>query len=155
MNEPHDIPDINLWAQSVQAAVTAIRQAGATRMGLDPSQKAQPKIAILSQPKPDAYESGVDIAIHAFSMGVMHKAVPMTVGLCLGVAAGVPGTLAADIVSRSLAARGTGPMNDRLVKIRHPGGDVEVGAEFGDGGTVLNAQVVRTGRRLMKGVVWW
>lgn len=30
MNEPHDVPDINLWAQSVQAAVTAIRQAGAT-----------------------------------------------------------------------------------------------------------------------------
>ncbi|PSR78584.1 hypothetical protein PHLCEN_2v7331 [Hermanssonia centrifuga] len=30
MNEPHDIPDINLWAQSVQAAVTAIRNAGAT-----------------------------------------------------------------------------------------------------------------------------
>jgi endoglucanase len=30
MNEPHDVPDINLWAQSVQAAVTAIRNAGAT-----------------------------------------------------------------------------------------------------------------------------
>ncbi|KAJ7669341.1 endoglucanase [Mycena polygramma] len=30
MNEPHDVPDINLWAASVQAAVTAIRQAGAT-----------------------------------------------------------------------------------------------------------------------------
>ncbi|KAJ6469472.1 endoglucanase [Mycena sanguinolenta] len=28
MNEPHDIPDINLWAGSVQAAVTAIRNAG-------------------------------------------------------------------------------------------------------------------------------
>lgn len=28
MNEPHDVPDINLWAESVQAAVTAIRQAG-------------------------------------------------------------------------------------------------------------------------------
>lgn len=28
MNEPHDVPDINMWAQSVQAAVTAIRQAG-------------------------------------------------------------------------------------------------------------------------------
>ncbi|KAK7014013.1 glycoside hydrolase superfamily [Favolaschia claudopus] len=27
---PHDIPDINLWAGSVQAAVTAIRNAGAT-----------------------------------------------------------------------------------------------------------------------------
>ncbi|KAJ7707836.1 endoglucanase [Mycena metata] len=30
MNEPHDIPDINIWAATVQAAVTAIRQAGAT-----------------------------------------------------------------------------------------------------------------------------
>ncbi|KAJ3562147.1 hypothetical protein NP233_g9757 [Leucocoprinus birnbaumii] len=30
MNEPHDVPDINRWAQSVQAAVTAIRNAGAT-----------------------------------------------------------------------------------------------------------------------------
>ncbi|KAI0058137.1 carbohydrate-binding module family 1 protein/Glycoside hydrolase family 5 protein [Artomyces pyxidatus] len=30
MNEPYDVPDINLWAASVQAAVTAIRQAGAT-----------------------------------------------------------------------------------------------------------------------------
>ncbi|KAF2100281.1 cellulase-domain-containing protein [Rhizodiscina lignyota] len=30
MNEPHDIPDINRWAQSSQAAVTAIRNAGAT-----------------------------------------------------------------------------------------------------------------------------
>ncbi|KAI9687979.1 MAG: Endoglucanase EG-II [Bogoriella megaspora] len=30
MNEPHDIPNINTWAASVQAAVTAIRQAGAT-----------------------------------------------------------------------------------------------------------------------------
>ncbi|EUC43585.1 glycoside hydrolase family 5 protein [Bipolaris oryzae ATCC 44560] len=29
MNEPHDIPDIGRWATTVQAAVTAIRQAGA------------------------------------------------------------------------------------------------------------------------------
>lgn len=30
MNEPHDVPNIQAWAASVQAAVTAIRQAGAT-----------------------------------------------------------------------------------------------------------------------------
>lgn len=30
MNEPHDIPDITTWGQTVQAAVTAIRNAGAT-----------------------------------------------------------------------------------------------------------------------------
>ncbi len=30
MNEPHDLPSIPTWAATVQAAVTAIRQAGAT-----------------------------------------------------------------------------------------------------------------------------
>ena len=30
MNEPHNIPDMKIWAESVQAAVTAIRNAGAT-----------------------------------------------------------------------------------------------------------------------------
>ncbi|KAF8180389.1 endo-beta-1,4-glucanase [Pholiota molesta] len=30
MNEPHDVPDITIWATSVQKAVTAIRLAGAT-----------------------------------------------------------------------------------------------------------------------------
>lgn len=30
MNEPHDMPSITTWAATVQAAVTAIRQAGAT-----------------------------------------------------------------------------------------------------------------------------
>lgn len=28
MNEPHDIPDITAWAATVQASVTAIREAG-------------------------------------------------------------------------------------------------------------------------------
>lgn len=30
MNEPHDIPNLQSWATSVQAAVNAIRSAGAT-----------------------------------------------------------------------------------------------------------------------------
>ncbi|EKG11142.1 Glycoside hydrolase family 5 [Macrophomina phaseolina MS6] len=30
MNEPHDVPDINKWADTVQQVVTAIRNAGAT-----------------------------------------------------------------------------------------------------------------------------
>ncbi|KAF2455994.1 glycoside hydrolase superfamily [Lineolata rhizophorae] len=30
MNEPHDIPDIETWAETVQKVVTAIREAGAT-----------------------------------------------------------------------------------------------------------------------------
>lgn len=30
MNEPHDLPNLPMWADTVQAAVTAIRKAGAT-----------------------------------------------------------------------------------------------------------------------------
>ncbi|KAI0636028.1 DUF453 domain-containing protein [Trametes polyzona] len=134
----------------VERVLERIRQAGAERMGLDPSAKAQPKIAVLSEP---GEKDASDIVIHAFSMGVLHKAVPMTVGLCLGVAAGVKGTLAHEIVSKARSSRAQGERG--MVRIRHPGGVVEVGAEFADDGTVRNAQVVRTGRRLMKGVVWW
>ena len=34
-------------------------------------------------------------------MGILHKAVPMTVGLCVGVASKIEGTIAWDIVQRS------------------------------------------------------
>jgi len=30
MNEPHNMPDMAIWAKTIQAAVTAIRQAGTT-----------------------------------------------------------------------------------------------------------------------------
>ena len=81
-------------------------------------------------------------------MGMLHKAVPMTVGLCLGVAANVKGTPAWDIVQERRSQEG-------LVRIRHPSGIVDVGSEFSDDGSVKSAKVVRTGRKLMKGVVWW
>ena len=77
----------------------------------------------------------------------------MTVGLCLGVASGLQNTLAYDIVQRVRQERLKG--NSNLVTIRHAGGIVDVGAKSDSGGHVLSAQVVRTGRRLMKGVVWW
>lgn len=144
-------PD-DLAQPDVVELVETIRQAGAARMGLDPSAKAQPKIAILSAPDQN---DDAEVVIHAFSMGVLHKAVPMTVGLCLGVAAGIEGTIAHGIVMRARALRGAAQDDSGLARIRHPGGTVDVGAKFGEDGTVLNAQVVRTGRRLMKGVVWW
>jgi 2-methylaconitate cis-trans-isomerase PrpF len=115
-------------------------------MGLDPSTQAQPKIAILSP------SNDVDIIVHAISMGAVHKAVPMTVGLCLGVAANVKDTLPWTVARMSGLGR-----RERagLVRIQHPGGIVDVGAEFEENGDVKSAKVVRTGRRLMKGVVWW
>jgi len=86
------------------------------------------------------------------SMGVLHKAVPMTVGLCLGVASKIEGTIPWSIVRRTV----TGTSNDsEFVGLQHPSGVVEVGARFDERGNVLSANVIRTGRKLMKGVVWW
>ncbi|KAF8216416.1 DUF453 domain-containing protein [Mycena galopus ATCC 62051] len=131
-----------------------IRQRGAEIMGLDPSAQAQPKIAVLSAPDKADLEQGVDIVIRALSMGVLHRAVPMTVGLCLGVAANVHGTLAWEIVQQARGTTGR-PLGGEMVRIKHPSGLVDVGAEFSADGAAKSAKVVRTGRRLMKGVVWW
>lgn len=144
------IPDaaaIDYAEPGVMDALERVRQAGARLMGLDPLAQAQPKIAVLSPAPSDDAEA--DIVINAFSMGVLHRAVPMTVGLCLGVAARVPHTLAWDALGDRRSDTGG------LVRIRHPGGVVEVGAELGGDGAVTSARVMRTGRRLMKGVVWW
>jgi 2-methylaconitate cis-trans-isomerase PrpF len=87
-------------------------------------------------------------------MGVLHRAVPMTVGLCLGVAANARGTLAWEIAQQARATDSAARSGD-MVRIRHPSGVVDVGAGFSEDGTATSAKVVRTGRRLMKGVVWW
>ncbi|KAI0316912.1 PrpF protein [Amylostereum chailletii] len=133
-----------------RALLEAVRRAGAVKMGLDPAAQAQPKIAVVSAPEDGDVEA--DIVVHAFSMGVLHKAVPMTVGLCLGVAAQIRGSYA---VSLKRSRRRDCTRKERiLLAIRHPGGVVEVGALFNED-EVVSAKVVRTGRRLMKGVVWW
>ncbi|KAF8223956.1 DUF453-domain-containing protein [Tricholoma matsutake] len=147
-------------SQSVSEVLESLRQAGARRMGLDPNAQAQPKIAILSAPSPsDSVNENVDIVIRALSMGAVHKAVPMTVGLCLGVAAKIEGTIPWNVVNE---ARNDNSRKGKkgILRILHPSGVVDVGAEFegeGDRGVpkVKSATVVRTGRRLMKGMVWW
>lgn len=140
---------IDFESNDVGDTLERIRQQGATAMGLDPTAQAQPKIAIVSPPSPS--DSDADVVVHALSMGVLHKAVPMTVGLCLGVAAGVEGTIPWSIVRHSQRKGGS----PGRIRIRHPSGVVEVGAEFHADGEVKSAQVIRTGRRLMKGAVWW
>ncbi|KAF7981277.1 hypothetical protein HWV62_34177 [Athelia sp. TMB] len=142
---------IDFESPGVLAGLEAIRQQGARMMSLDPSAQAQPKIAILSPPP--AAHPDVDIFVHALSMGVLHKAVPMTVGLCLGVASHIERSLAWELVRSSRMTRAASL--GELIRIEHPSGVVDVGAEFTSDGEVRSAKVVRTGRRLMKGVVWW
>ncbi|EIN09921.1 DUF453-domain-containing protein [Punctularia strigosozonata HHB-11173 SS5] len=150
LSAPADQP-IDYASLGVLEVLELIRSAGARAMALDPTAQAQPKIAVLSAPVPGE-ASDAHIVVHALSMGVLHRAVPMTVGLCLGVAANIEGTVAHRIVNSSLQSSAP---NTKIVRIRHPSGMVDVGAEFDADGEVTSAKVVRTGRRLMTGEVWW
>ncbi|EJD07016.1 DUF453-domain-containing protein [Fomitiporia mediterranea MF3/22] len=151
---------LNYTDSLVEGFVEAIRQSGAQAMGLDAAAKAQPKIAVVDSTSSQAgYPC---IMAHAYSMGVLHKAIPMTVGLCLGVTARIEGSLPWQLLANAdrgtigqKARRGDETDTTDLVRIRHPSGEVDVGADFGHDGSVMSAKVIRTGRRLMKGVVWW
>ncbi|KAI1355153.1 glycoside hydrolase family 5 protein [Xylaria sp. FL0043] len=80
MNEPHDMPDINTWAKSVQAAVTAIRQAetaagGSAHMILIPGTDYTSAAtfptnsgpALLSIVNPDNTSTGLVFDVHKYS----------------------------------------------------------------------------------------
>ncbi|KAF9016668.1 hypothetical protein BDZ89DRAFT_399479 [Hymenopellis radicata] len=136
--------------------VELLRQAGARKMRLDPKAQAQPKIAFICLPE-DGNEGGVDLEIKAYSMGEVHKAVPMTVAMGLGVLANVEGTVAWNYMQRHANDSGTSRLHrgDGIVRIQHPSGFIDVGAEVGANRSVQSAKVCMTGRRLMKGNVWW
>ncbi|KAI1344939.1 glycoside hydrolase family 5 protein [Xylariaceae sp. FL0016] len=75
MNEPHDVPDIDKWADSVQAAVSAIRKTGAKNMILIPgndwtSAQAFPTKsgpALLKVVNPDNSTEGLIFDVHKYS----------------------------------------------------------------------------------------
>ncbi|KAI0440682.1 glycoside hydrolase family 5 protein [Xylaria telfairii] len=80
MNEPHDVPDIGAWAQSAQAAVTAIRQAesaagGAAHMILIPGNDwtsagafaTNSGPALLGVVNPDGSTTGLVFDVHKYS----------------------------------------------------------------------------------------
>lgn len=135
---------INYEDEETLRVLEMVRVAGAERMGLPPA-LAQPKVVVVQPAKTD---SGEDLVVQALSMGRPHKAIPMTVGLCLGVASKIQNS----VVERML--RGTKARSDRdTVILRHPGGVVEVGAAWD--GDIKSASVVRSGRRLMRGDMFW
>ncbi|KAG8837160.1 hypothetical protein FRB91_009920 [Serendipita sp. 411] len=138
---------ISFGSQDTLDVLEKVRIAGALRMGLEPA-AAQPKIVVV-HPSFTHESAEEDLIVRALSMGVPHKAVPLTVGLCVGVAARIKNT----VVERMLRTVDGFSKRD-TVKLRHPSGVVEVGATWKDG-EVQAASVVRTGRRLMRGDAYW
>lgn len=127
----------------LKARLDLIRQAGAAMMGLDPETESVPKIVLVFPSSPGQQ---CDIKCLALSMGQAHKAVPLTLALCLGAATRLPGTIPHELASN------TG--GNRAIVIAHPSGRLEVGTAV-ENGQVLSAELHRTARILMKGEVFY
>ncbi|MBM9593859.1 2-methylaconitate cis-trans isomerase PrpF family protein [Roseitranquillus sediminis] len=137
----------------------AIRCAASVAMGIarDTDEAARipsiPKIALICAPvdyqtlsRRTVAGDAHDIGVRMVSIGKPHRAVPLTGGLCLGVAVRTPGTLPHRIARQ----------RDGAIRIGHPSGTLEVDAEVvdrGDGPYAVHGAVYRTARRLFEGHV--
>ncbi|KAJ1337641.1 2-methylaconitate isomerase [Microdochium nivale] len=149
----------------LKKTLEAIRRAGAVRMGLDPEVESVPKIVLLfDRPTEDSVDVDVDVDVQclALSMGQPHKAVPLTLALCLGAAANIPGTVAAQVCRRRGGAVGNQSQSQQQsrssgsnsIVIGHPSGKVEIGTTI-ENGRIVSADLLRTARVLMKGDVYY
>ena len=142
------------------ASLEAIRRAASVAMGLarDADHAAAipsiPKVAMICAPCDTPTLSGRllgpedhDIGIRMISVGQPHRAVPLTGGICLGVAVRIPGSL-----PNRLARAGTGP-----IRVGQPSGILTVDAEVqvSPDGTAhaIHGAVYRSARRLFEGRV--
>ncbi|KAH7907687.1 hypothetical protein BJ138DRAFT_456462 [Hygrophoropsis aurantiaca] len=176
-SERESSPPIPWSTPEITHLAELIRQAGARRMGLDPSAQAQPKIAFVEpanvktteSPSTDTESPAESVNILAYSMQTPHRAVPLTVALALGVCVRVEGSVGqgcvrsdAELQNGEGAREQNGGAGEQLLRIFHPSGFVDVGAQLGHSDTagagephITSARVTRTGRRLMRGAVWW
>ncbi|KOS18776.1 3-methylitaconate isomerase [Escovopsis weberi] len=125
---------------ALKSRLEQIRRAGASKMGLDPNTESIPKIAVLLPPT-----GSVDLRCAALSMGQAHKAVPLTLALCLGAAMRIPGTIAHGLTRK---------LEKDVLRIGHPSGTVDVGIKTSNE-TIEVAQLLRTARVLMKGLLYY
>ena len=129
-----------------------IRVEAGQRMGITGS-AAAPKVAMVAAPTTFtaldgiAYEAdAADVMGRAISMGNCHRAFPLTVAMCVGVAARIEGTVVHECAS--------GRRGD--IRLGHPSGVLPIDASVAtrDGAPwAEKVTVYRTARRLMEGFV--
>lgn len=141
-----------------------IRQAACIRMGLAKNAHeaaksiAIPRIGVVAAPKDTRLLSeemlpkeACDLLIRMISVGQPHLAVPLTGGLCVGVASRIADTVVHRICRQSHDAA-------QPIRIGHPSGITVVENKVEQTGNsewhAHEAVVWRTARRLMEGVVW-
>ncbi len=146
----------------IRANLEAIRSKAAVMIGLASTpeeaseiSQALPKIAFVSRPQEYKTVTGsiakknqMDLVGRIMSMGALHKAYAGTGAICTAGAAKIEGTLVNEMVKDS--------DKKENIRIGHPGGVIEIGAQvkkMGNTYEYLEAIVGRTARRLMEGYV--
>jgi 2-methylaconitate isomerase len=153
------------WFQSVEQRklLEDVRVAAALAMGLvDDEESARtrltnlPLVAIVRKPSRYKANSGtdveanrVDIVTQMMSMGLPHKATPLTGAMCLAAACKITGTVANAVANPDGLSR-------EEFRIGHPSGVLQLTAaceNLGGAWRVAEAGVFRTARRLFDGHV--
>jgi len=140
--------------EDLRAQAGVLMGLGATAAAISNTSRSSPRIALVAPPRDMALLDGgtleagaMDLSVRAISMGRPHRAVPLTGGMCLAVAANLPG---------SLVHRLTRPEKMRAaaeIRLGTPSGAIPIGAVVGADGTVERVTTYRTARRLMEGRV--
>ena len=140
-----------------------VRIAAALAMGLVPDEATArtrmtnlPLVAIVRRSTGYRSNSGaevdprkIDIVTQMMSMGLPHKATPLTGAMCLAAACKITGTIANDLANPE-------GLNREEFRIGHPSGVLQLTAvceKAGDAWRVAEAGVFRTARRLFDGHV--
>lgn len=145
--------------KSVMEHIERIRDIAAYKCGFvnEPEEArtkstSAPKVSIISEPqdyismdKVEVKAEEMDICCRAISVGMLHKAYPMTVAVGTGAAARIPGTIVNDITKAV--------ENHDIIRIGHSSGVTEVDVKM-DGERVVKGGVTRTARRIMDGYVY-
>ncbi len=147
-----------LEANSVlMALIERLRRLAAVHMGLAATPEAvsrsAPKIGLVARPKSYRTLSGktvktdaADLSVRIWSMGQVHRVLPLTGAMCLAVSCRIPGT-----IPNMLLQAGDGD-----VRLANPSGvlplDARVGIDNGDV-TARHVTAYRTARTLMEGHV--
>lgn len=143
----------------VMEHIERIRCIGAQKIGLVENWEdartqstSIPKVSIISKPqdyvdmdKNEVKSNDMDICVRAISVGMMHKAYPMTVAVATGSAARIKGTIVNEL---------TNPTSDQeIIKLGHSSGITEVDVKV-EGKKIIKGGVTRTARRIMDGFVY-
>ena len=145
------------------ARLQALREQATVRMGLADSlaearrrRPATPKTHWLGPPRSHSLANGatldadaIDLCARALSMGRAHHAYPGTSAIATAVAAALPGSVAQQMLSRSVAG---------ALRIGHAAGRIDVAADVAqdDDGQwrMREVRLARSARRLMRGEVF-